>query len=397
MGGQTQTGTSMQFQSVDRNPWSPAWPALNTALGGAMDAYNNTYRGPLVAEMDPNVTAGQDALINQARAGGMTNAANTALGQYRNVLANGGMTAYHRQGANAASQGMGLLSGVARNLNPFATGQYLKEGGNPYLDRALGSAMSDAADGVNAQFSAAGRYGSGAQTDALARRLGSIQTDARMADYNNQVQNMLSANQQLQGVSSGMGGLGGVLASIGQQGVGNLSGAGAALQSLGDARTADASQLARIGGQRMDYRQRLIDAQNEAPWTRVGNLAGIAQGIGSMGGTTTGWSYGKQEQSGGGGGLMGGILSGLGAGTNLLKSLGGLGGFAGLFSDERLKEDVKKVGELDDGQKVYAYRYKGDPRMQIGLLAQEVEKKKPKAVRTHRSGYKMVDYEKAVA
>ena len=66
------------------------------------------------------------------------------------------------------------------------------------------------------------------------------------------------------------------------------------------------------------------------------------------------------------------------------------------FSDKRLKENLKPVGKTKDGQTVYEFNYKGDPTKMRGLVAQEVEKKHPDAVRTHPSGYKMVDYDKAV-
>lgn len=80
--------------------------------------------------------------------------------------------------------------------------------------------------------------------------------------------------------------------------------------------------------------------------------------------------------------------------------LGGLFGVAGnaalAFSDERLKEDIEKVGETADDLGIYAFRYKGDDALRIGLMAQEVEKKNPDAVVRHGSGYRMVDYRKAL-
>jgi hypothetical protein len=66
----------------------------------------------------------------------------------------------------------------------------------------------------------------------------------------------------------------------------------------------------------------------------------------------------------------------------------------GFFSDERLKENIRKIGETNDGQPIYKYNYKGEPRTQIGLLAQDVEKHHPDAV-GHQQGYKTVDYDKA--
>jgi GH24 family phage-related lysozyme (muramidase) len=72
---------------------------------------------------------------------------------------------------------------------------------------------------------------------------------------------------------------------------------------------------------------------------------------------------------------------------------------AGFFSDERLKEDIKRVGETDDGLPIYSYRYKGDKKTQIGLIAQDVEKQKPEAVGLAPAAdghlYKTVDYKKA--
>jgi len=74
----------------------------------------------------------------------------------------------------------------------------------------------------------------------------------------------------------------------------------------------------------------------------------------------------------------------------------GMGLASMAFSDKRLKENLKPVGKTKDGQTVYEFNYKGDPTKMRGLVAQEVEKKHPEAVRTHASGYKMVDYDKAV-
>jgi hypothetical protein len=70
---------------------------------------------------------------------------------------------------------------------------------------------------------------------------------------------------------------------------------------------------------------------------------------------------------------------------------------ATLLSDERAKTDMKKVGELDNGQKVYAYRYLGGGPMQIGLKAQDVEKDMPDAVAEGADGMKRVNYALAVA
>jgi muramidase (phage lysozyme) len=71
----------------------------------------------------------------------------------------------------------------------------------------------------------------------------------------------------------------------------------------------------------------------------------------------------------------------------------------GFFSDERLKHDTHRIGETDDGLPIYSYKYNGDNRTQIGLMAQDVEKRKPEAVGLAPAAdgrmYKTVDYDKA--
>lgn len=79
--------------------------------------------------------------------------------------------------------------------------------------------------------------------------------------------------------------------------------------------------------------------------------------------------------------------------------MSGLGGLfqAGLsLSDERAKTDKKKVGETKDGMGLYSFKYKGSPRTEVGLMAQEVKKKRPSAVKTGADGLMRVDYEKAL-
>lgn len=67
---------------------------------------------------------------------------------------------------------------------------------------------------------------------------------------------------------------------------------------------------------------------------------------------------------------------------------------APFFSDKRLKHDAEKVGEMHDGTPIYRFKYNGSNQTQIGLMAQDVEKRHPEAVgQSH--GYKTVDYEKA--
>ena len=69
----------------------------------------------------------------------------------------------------------------------------------------------------------------------------------------------------------------------------------------------------------------------------------------------------------------------------------------GLFSisDRRAKENIRKVGTLDNGLPIYLYNYKGDPKEHFGPMAQEVEMVNPDAV-IEIGGLKYVNYSAAV-
>ena len=77
----------------------------------------------------------------------------------------------------------------------------------------------------------------------------------------------------------------------------------------------------------------------------------------------------------------------------ILGGLFGLGAAAIKASDKRVKKDIKPVGRLM-GHNLYEYQYKGDRddgRRHVGVMAQEVEKKRPDAVIDIR-GTKHVNY-----
>lgn len=77
---------------------------------------------------------------------------------------------------------------------------------------------------------------------------------------------------------------------------------------------------------------------------------------------------------------------------SLMGGLFGLGA-AGIYaSDKRVKENIKRVGNVE-GRNIYSYSYKDDPghAKHIGVMAQEVEKDRPDAV-INNGGVKMVNY-----
>jgi len=74
---------------------------------------------------------------------------------------------------------------------------------------------------------------------------------------------------------------------------------------------------------------------------------------------------------------------------------GGAGALMAMFSDERLKENINKVGVLDNGLNVYTYNYKGSNMPQMGCIAQEVAEVIPSAVEMI-DGYLAVNYSEIV-
>jgi hypothetical protein len=92
-------------------------------------------------------------------------------------------------------------------------------------------------------------------------------------------------------------------------------------------------------------------------------------------------------------GAVGGILSGVGSVASGLGAMGATLGPLAIFSDKRLKTDVRTLGRDGSGRRLVSYRYKGEPEnvRRVGHIAQEVEKTDPWAV-TKIGKYKAIDY-----
>ena len=91
----------------------------------------------------------------------------------------------------------------------------------------------------------------------------------------------------------------------------------------------------------------------------------------------------QQQQS------MGGLISGLGS----------LGGSLIGLSDDDAKKDKKRLGDVDGEMGLWEFRYKGEPKSQpkhVGLMASEVQKEKPSAVKRGKDGLRRVHYGKAL-
>lgn len=101
-------------------------------------------------------------------------------------------------------------------------------------------------------------------------------------------------------------------------------------------------------------------------------------------------------------GALGTLMNGssqksAGIGSSILGGLASGAGMA-LASDIRVKTDITKVGELEDGLGVYDFRYVWDAdTLHRGVMAQEVEKLRPWALGPVVDGIMTVDYSKLEA
>ncbi len=128
--------------------------------------------------------------------------------------------------------------------------------------------------------------------------------------------------------------------------------------------------------------------------------AGTANAAGTMGAVNGLFGAGgalNQAMTAYGANNAGAANGGLGSGANYIQPSQDYSGVVStlpssdIYSDRRLKTDIKRVGRLDSGLPVYTYRFKGSALPQVGVMAQDVEKVLPSAVSEDRSGIKRVN------
>lgn len=139
--------------------------------------------------------------------------------------------------------------------------------------------------------------------------------------------------------------------------------------------TGKSSILEKLGGNATDLASALANIQMQ----REGNQATIDAANAQAGATTS--AANKTANSTMAAGIVGGVLS--------------------LFSDRRLKTDLKLVGKSHNGLNIYLGRYTkesglDDGKQHLFLIAQEVLEVVPDAVWLDNSGYYKVNYGKAL-
>lgn len=299
----------------------------------------------------------------QANRAALAQAANTALGISQQAF-NQPFQAANAQAAlgnQIYNQGLGLggfQSGVGSQLfgQGLATSQQQGNLANQLYNQGMGYAGLLGNLGTSA-------FGMG--STAAAHQLGMGQqlfnqgaaTSQQIGNIGNQLfQNNAMTGQLQQGLGSGIFGMG---AGASQQ----LANLGSGFLNSGLA----ANQALLAGGTLEQQTQQALNSalynqflqQQGYPFQVAQFLANIAMGTGALSGSTT---QGTTSQG------------------------------SPFFSDRDLKENVDKIGTTHSGQPIYRFNYKGRPgETQIGLMAQDVEKRHPDAVGL-AGGFKTVDY-----
>jgi hypothetical protein len=288
---------------------------------------------------------------------------------YQQAYQNALQTAQQQQGVNLSAEqaNRAALQGLSPQLAALGQQGYGQQLGAAQQMAGLGQALYGQGMTGAQTLSQLGQTGFGQQLSAAQQAAALGQGLYGQA---------LGLGQAIQGLGQQQYGQGAQtaqqLAALGQQGYGMGAGTSSALANLGT----NAQQAGLAGAQ-----AQLQAGQQQQQTEQAGKQAMYNQFMQEQG-------YPFQVAQ-----FLANIATGTGAlsGNQSTSTTTGGGGF---FSDERLKENIKKVGETNDGQPIYRYNYKGDPRTQIGLMAQDVEKEHPEAVGL-AGGYKTVDYKKA--
>lgn len=198
-----------------------------------------------------------------------------------------------------------LLASSQNEINSILQGNYLSPTTNPYSQALYNQIAGDVTSGVQSQFSKAGRLGSGANQEILARELGKVGTQVYGDQYNRERENMVNATA-----------LAPQLAQADYSDIQALAGVGATKEGMEMAKIQDA--MARF------------DFEQQKPYYKLREYLGS---IGANVPTTTANTQPVFRNTAGG--LLGGALTGVdiaskipGLSTGMGAGIGGLlGGF----------------------------------------------------------------------
>lgn len=319
---QTQTGTA----SATTAPWLPTQGILQNLIGGI----SGLSTSPNAAQ-----TQGTNQLVSNAQSmpdygAQATSAVNGLLGSLP-------------QGVQSAYQD------YSRQISPIAT-QNNDPMQTPGMQQLLQTIQGDVGNQVNGMFAGAGRDLSGLNQQTLARGIAQGEAAPLLAQYN-------------QNVSNQMGAAGNLFNAAGSNANTQAGLLGAGLSAAG--------QVPGIINQNANNLISAGNAQYMLPAQNLGILSGLTLPIAGLGsqnsGTTSmvgsGTSHTDNQMSGA---QQFGLIS---------------GGLANLWSDRRLKSDIRRIGTTAHDLPLYEYTIFGERKR--GVMADEAEVVMPEAVIEH--------------
>jgi len=359
-------------QTVTQRTEIPAWLEDVTRENIARaDALSNRpyqpYTGPTIAGFAPE----QEAAFQYTQAG--IGATQPVFGQAIQTASD--VSQYNPMGVTAPNF---LQGNIGAYMNP-----YIENVENAALSRLQGATQT-AVNRIGDQALAARAFGGSRQGIAegvalgeAARSAGELSANLRSQGFGQAAQLLQTDQQralqaQLANQQAGLAGAQQRLSAAGQ--LADLSG------EYQRSRQLDAALLENIGQQRQAQQQAALDEayrrfqeQQNYPIEML-NLRLGATSATPYSTTSTGTQFVPRGNA---------FLQGLGAVGSAATGAAAL--YPLIFSDERMKTDITKVGrDKETGLDMYAYRYKGDPKTYpkvVGPMAQDIEKKYPEQVR----------------
>lgn len=347
MGSTTPATTTTNSVS---QPWSEATPMLRDLM--------SRYSG-----MNTSVSGAQSsALANlQGATGSIPNMGAPATGAVTDL--------FNSSTAPQAGMLSDAFRGLQGNLSAAADPNSIDPMRTPGLSDSLNTLTRDITNSVKGVYAGSGRDPSGA--GSFAQSLGRGLTQGLAPVLTNQF-NTNRTNQQAaaDALFKGAGTTATGITNLNQTELAN------GVQGINSA-----GMLSSLFTQPAMAQVAAANAAQNQPYANLSALLQPALGFGALGGQSSGTSVQQPANN-----MFSNVLGGLSLGAGLL------------FSDKRLKSNIKKVGMLDNGVPLKSYTMKGDPQQtpMVGVIAQDVEKKDPGAV--HKVGkYKAVDYPRAMA
>lgn len=385
MGGffsdKSKTSQQNTGDAISNEAWGISKPLYQQTVTGSGNVLtdilaNPAYTGQRVANLNPFQTnSAMDFGRFNARTGTMG-----AMSQFGTGLKN--LVQGGEFGQNAADLYNQYFTGDPSQGALKAGADYAN---NPYVDGLIDASSRDVTrqlferdlPGLNRNASGTGNLNStrtGVESAILKRGAGDRLTDLSsnirssffdkgVGQYNTNLANALSTNNQLlQAGNFGLNAMGG------SQDFGLKAFTGGQ-QAGGVFNVQDQNQLDANKAQFDETQANLLNA--------LKTIAGIS-GVGAT--------------------FDGGASSQSGTSSYRPSTASTIGSFIKAFSDIRMKENIEMVGKTDAGFNIYEYDYKpefkdvaGHGRFR-GVMAQEIEQRIPEAVSVAPNGYKMVDY-----